>query len=66
MTVDGEIFEVSRTPRGADEYKWITGPNKGYGFGSLRSDLSVATDEEHEQAIREFLAEIDPETGFID
>lgn len=45
-------------------YTWLSGPNEGYGFGSGgRLEPSL---EEHRQRIREFLAMVDPITGFIE
>ena len=44
-------------------YDWLTGPNKGYGFGSSgRPNRPV---EEHRESVRAFLAMIDPDTGYI-
>ena len=68
VTVDGEDFEVRASPGrpGAYHYEWISGPNPGYGFSSARSDAQPSTMEEHEGAIRNFLAQVDPETGYIE
>jgi hypothetical protein len=47
----------------APAYDWLSGPNKGYGFGSSRTpNRSV---EEHRESIHAFLAMIDPNTGYI-
>lgn len=61
LEVDGETFAVHSRGSGFD-YDWISGPNKGYGFGS-----SGGTDsrEAHEESIRAFLGMIDPATGYI-
>jgi hypothetical protein len=61
--VDGERFRVTGAA-GRYDYLWLTGP-KGYGFGSQSNVPEVETREEHEQAIRSFLAQIDPNTGYI-
>ena len=65
IEVDGEVFEVAprRDRPGQHDYTWISGPNPGYGFSS--SGGLVPTMADHEEAIRTFLAQIDPETGYI-
>ena len=63
LDVDGERFAIRRAGDGGTAYDWLSGPNKGYGFGSSGSpDRSV---EEHRESIRVFLAMIDPDTGYI-
>ncbi len=63
LDVDGEIFEVRRGHAGGTNYDWISGPNKGYGFGSSGPvDLS---ESHHRESIRNFLSMIDPQTGYI-
>ena len=67
LTVDGEVFEVKRgTTPGHYHYAWVSGPNSGYGFSSTVSDGSSLTDEQHLDAIRDFLAAVDPTTGYIE
>ncbi|GAA0433518.1 hypothetical protein Acor_07690 [Acrocarpospora corrugata] len=68
VEVDGEVFDVvARGDRpGQYDYAWISGPNPGYGFGSARSDGGASTMADHEAAIRSFLAQVDPETGYIE
>ncbi|MFI9527117.1 hypothetical protein [Micromonospora rosaria] len=65
MTVDGQDFRVRayRAPSGAwgYDFDWLSGPHE-YGFGSSGAGMSRA---EMEQAIRSFLAEIDPATGYL-
>src|SRR5436190_23587897 len=48
---------------GGTAYDWLSGPNKGYGFGS--SGTPNRSVEEHRESIRAFLAMIDPNTGYI-
>ena len=48
---------------GSTAYDWLSGPNKGYGFGS--SETPNRPVEEHRESIRLFLAMIDPNTGYI-
>ena len=63
LDVDGELFDVERDAYGGTNYDWVNGPNKGYGFGS--SATPDRSREEHRKIIREFLAMIDPATGYI-
>jgi hypothetical protein len=63
VDVDGELFAVRRAADGGTAYDWLSGPNKGYGFGS--SGIATRSAEEHRQSIRTFLAMIDPSTGYI-
>jgi hypothetical protein len=63
LDVDGERFAIRRAGDGGTAYDWLSGPNKGYGFGSsMTPNRSV---EEHRDSIRVFLAMIDPNTGYI-
>ena len=63
LDVDGERFAIRRAGDGGTAYDWLSGPNKGYGFGSSGPpDRPV---EEHRESIRAFLAMIDPDTGYI-
>jgi hypothetical protein len=48
---------------GGTSYDWLSGPNKGYGFGS--SGKPNRSMEEHRESTRAFLAMIDPNTGYI-
>ena len=63
LEVDGEVFEVVHSPTRGSSYAWLTGPHTGYGFGS--SGPMPPTLDDHRAAIRNFLEQIDPETGFI-
>lgn len=69
LEVDGEPFAVRMEVDPATGYTdtgytWLTGPNKGYGFG-IGGPPNPAP-EEHRQRIREFLAMVDPATGYIE
>jgi hypothetical protein len=68
VTVDGEDFEITTSPErpGQYHYDWISGPNAGYGFSSASSDGRPSTTDDHEEAIRNFLGQVDPETGYIE
>jgi hypothetical protein len=68
ITVDGEVFEVATQPDhpGHYHYTWISGPIPGYGFSSASSDRRSPTMIDHEEAIRNFLSHVDPETGSIE
>lgn len=77
LTVDGEVFDVrSNETATGHHYDWVSGPNPGYGFSTgmpvifvpIGDDSVVRTEADaafHVQQIREFLAQIDPETGYI-
>ncbi len=67
ITVDGERFRVRLRPCHGDlyeyDYDWLTGPSVGYGFGV--SGPFEESDAKHTARMRNFLAEIDPATGFL-
>jgi hypothetical protein len=68
VLVDGQEFIVRPRPDsgGTCDFEWTTGPNEGYGFsisGWQGRPLRPAEIEEH---IRDFLAGINPETGYLD
>ena len=63
LDVDGERFAIRRAGEGGTAYDWLSGPNKGYGFGS--SGTPNRSMQEHQESIRAFLAMIDPNTGYI-
>lgn len=81
LTVDGETFTVRLRPDepAACDYTWESGPNEGYGFSSFQrvaypsiqdragtpSALRPITVDEHRESIRDFLRQINPETGYI-
>ena len=68
ITVDGQEFEVRMQADhpGHYNYTWISGPNPGYGFGSGSSDGLPCSLRDHEDAIRDFLSDVDPNTGNIE
>ncbi len=64
LEVDGEVFAVSPNECGGTHYRWLSGPDPGYGFGvSPTVDLSL---DAHTVNIRAFLALVDPTTGYIE
>ncbi len=63
LHVDGEVFALRSDTRGGTHYDWVSGPNPGYGF--TMSPTADLPEEEHRENIRGFLAQIDPETGYI-
>lgn len=65
LTVDGEQFRILQRGFGDYYYDWLTGPNADYGFAGGTNPPSELTDDDHIEAIRDFLAEIDPETGYL-
>jgi hypothetical protein len=68
VTVDGEIFDVVASPERPGQYDvaWLSGPNKGYGFSTARSSDSAMDEREIVASIRNFLVQVDPQTGYID
>lgn len=68
LEIDGDQFavrlEVDPATGYTDTgYTWLSGPNKGYGFG-IGGPPNPSL-EEHRQRIREFLAMVDPAAGYI-
>jgi hypothetical protein len=68
MSVDGEEFEVSQPDGkpGTYNFTWLTGPNPGYGFGFTTHPPVPSDTDDLEAAVRDFLAQVDPETGHIE
>ena len=68
IEVDGQLFEVSERPDrpGQYDFSWVSGPNPGYGFTSASSDGSEMGTGDLEESIRNFLAQVDPQTGHIE
>jgi len=68
VEVDGQLFDVLAHPDRPGQYhfEWVSGPNPGYGFTSASSDRSAMTMPDFDDAIRGFLAQVDPETGYIE
>lgn len=77
FNVDNEEFAFE-TSENNYTVTWLSGPNPGYGFsGSIQSSApldaaaleeaarSILTDDHVTQMIKNFLAEIDPETGYL-
>jgi hypothetical protein len=64
LDVNGERFAIRRAGDGGTAYDWLSGPSKGYGFGS--SGTPNRPGEEHQESIGAFLAMIDPNTGYIE
>jgi hypothetical protein len=68
VEVDGEVFDVAarRGRPGQYQFDWVSGPNPGYGFAAGTSGGRVMDSAEIEESIRDFLASVDPETGYIE
>ncbi|WJL96785.1 hypothetical protein QSU92_06335 [Microbacterium sp. ET2] len=64
LHVRGEIFEWSLRD-GANQFAWLSGPNKGYGFAIGRTDSAPLAEVEARDHVEAFLTEIDPETGYL-
>ncbi|MYR05489.1 hypothetical protein GTV32_03795 [Gordonia sp. SID5947] len=80
LVVDRELFQLEVRTGGECRYTWLSGPNPGYGFESFglhvawQSDdglppaplpLPLPTIRDHRESIRDFLANINPETGYF-
>lgn len=75
LVIDGETFEVRerRDRPGVYDCDWVSGPNSGYGFScSFMSSRPVDTEPvaadvraDLERAVRGFLRQIDPQTGYM-
>ena len=65
FTVDGETFLVTTEKRGEYRFDWISGPNPDYGFMTSIYPDGEMMDEQIVASIHDFLAEIDPETGYL-
>lgn len=64
IAVEGETFAVRRRDEdGSFHYDWTSGPNEGYGFSVFGPGPS--SHALHVVAIRDFLAGIDPATGYL-
>ena len=65
VEVDGEVFLVSRSESRGTHLNWITGPNLQYGFST---SLTFGPNDAPRLAgaIRDFLAGINPGTGYRD
>ena len=72
LTVDGMAFSVAYdvSQPGAYHYTRLSGapggPAVGYGFSRRRSSHQRVTTAAHVDAIREFIAMVDPVTGYIE
>lgn len=77
LTVDGEVFDVrANDNETGHHFDWVSGPNPRYGFSTgmpmifvpVGEDADIRTEADdafYVQQIREFLAQIDPETGYV-
>jgi hypothetical protein len=67
LTVDGHDWRVKARPSqpGVYDFDWLTGPH-AYGFTSKTSDGSAISVDDMREAISDFLAGINPETGYLD
>ena len=68
MVVDSEHFDVTERvgEPGVYDLRWVSGPNADYGFASAKYGGDGQTDAELEEAIRNFLSQVDPNTGYIE
>ncbi|MGV9454501.1 hypothetical protein [Streptomyces sp. NPDC003635] len=68
ITVDGEEFEVVESYDGPGSYDltWLSGPDPQYGFGFRTHPPAPVGRAELEEAVRDFLSQVDPATGHIE
>jgi hypothetical protein len=68
VEVGGEGFDVvvPRDRPGQYYFTWVSGANRRYGFSSGSSDGRPMTDADIQESLRNFLAQVDPETGHIE
>jgi hypothetical protein len=68
VTIDGNVFDIAAVAEhpGEYHYTWISGPNPGYGFTSASSTGKRLEMLDHVNAVRNFLTQIDPKTGYIE
>jgi hypothetical protein len=68
VEVDGEVFDVvaHRDRPGQYDFAWLSGPNPGYGFSSESSDGRGMSHADLQASIRNFLAQVDPGSGYIE
>lgn len=80
LVVDGELWQVTVQSDGGCRYAWVSGPNPSYGFSSgpisiaWRKGVTPTTPPPAvpgrtiaylRKSISDFLAEIDPDTGYL-
>lgn len=67
MIVNGESWEVRRRGDGHYDFEWLSGKADGYGFSIRVNDSGVELSTVFiEELIRDFMREVNPETGFLD
>ena len=67
IIVDGEMWAISTRGDGHIDHRWLSGIAPGYGFMARpnRPDV-VPTLEQTKAAIRDFMSNVNPETGYLD
>jgi hypothetical protein len=65
VEADGEVFDVA-AGRDRVSINWASRPNPGYGFAVGTSDGRKISSADIVDAIRDFLAGVDPEMGYIE
>ena len=61
-----DTCSTSRSAASRYDVAWVSGPNAGYGFSLSSSDDRPMTQTQLEEAIRNFLGQVDPETGYVE
>ncbi|MFB9323562.1 hypothetical protein [Cryptosporangium minutisporangium] len=67
LTVQGHDWTVTERTgeRGIYDFEWLTGPHP-YGFTAGMLGDGLMNEADLESAIADFLAQINPETGYLD
>ncbi|WP_149204502.1 hypothetical protein [Actinotalea subterranea] len=67
IVVDGHDWVVREQPEraGAYDFEWLTGPDQ-YGFSMGSSDGSSMDEAAMRRSIADFLAAVDPATGYLE
>lgn len=66
IVVVGEIFDVHVRNPGEYAFRWVSGPDDRYGFHLVQNHRAALSTEDIVSAARSFVAEVDPETGYIE
>lgn len=66
VLVDDHLFDVAVREPGVYDYTWVDHRDGGYGFSATVSDRSALDGHRHAESIRDFLASVDPRTGYVE
>jgi len=67
ITVDGELWQVRVRGDGHYDFAWLSGIASNYGFTArVMGSKDAMSDEAIEASIRDFMSNVDPQTGYLD